>query len=277
MINEFKNILNNMFLYLISTIYSVMFKFLSLFKRKKEEPALDTRQWDELSTINFMGKKVLVLTGAGISKESGIETFRESGIYDKNPDLIYKLRPDTLETDPQFLYDFHHQFKHKADLAHPNLAHKALADLGCTIITQNIDHLHERSGSKDVIHLHGDLYTSRCEKCRHVENQSFLFGDTCKHCGGRLRNNVVLFKEPVLNTEEIVSLLLEADVFIQIGSSGVVYPAASFINTFNHNPHKTSICIDVTPPENVIPFTYFLKGNATEVVPKVVEIIKNNS
>lgn len=223
-------------------------------------------------------KNILIITGAGISKEAGIETFRENGIYDKNPELIYKLRPDSFETDPQFLYDFHNDFKIKNQNKTPTKAHLSIAKHGIKVITQNIDDLHEKAGSLNVLHIHGELNSSRCEKCKKMFNEYFVFGDNCKVCNGRLRHNVVLFKEPVLKNNEAENLLKEADFLIQIGSSGVVYPVAGYIDLFNQysNFSKKSLCIDVKDPGNRSNFDYFLKGTASSVVPKVLDILIGN-
>lgn len=228
--------------------------------------------FEELSKINFKGKKIVILTGAGISKESGIATFRENGIYDKNPELLYLLRPDTLETNPQFLYNFHDEFKKEIDKANPNQAHVALSKLSCNIITQNIDNLHQRAGSKDVVHMHGNLYSCRCEICNRVYQRYFQYNERCE-CGGRLRNNIVLFKEPVLKIKQCFELINSADIFVQIGSSGVIYPAAGFINEFHkNNPSGISICIDTKEPDNLIAFKFFIKGPSSEKVPQLVNL-----
>lgn len=233
--------------------------------------------YKKLSKLNV--NNILIITGAGISKESGIETFRENGIYDKNPELIYKLRPDTFETDPEFLYNFHNDFKIKNENKKPTNAHLSIASHGIKVITQNIDNLHEKAGSSNVLHIHGDLASCRCEKCKKVFDYYFNFGDSCKNCGGRLRHNVVLFKEPVLKNREVESLLRDADFLIQIGSSGVVYPVAGYVDLFNQysNFSKKSLCIDVKKPENRNSFDFFLKGRASSIVPRVLNTLMNRS
>lgn len=242
------------------------------FIKKEDETYINP--WDKIKKNNFKNKRIIILTGAGISKESGLETFRENGIYDKNPELKYLLRPDTLEKDPKFIYDFHHSFKNKVDTVLPNIAHTSLAKIrNSLIITQNIDNLHERAGSKNIIHVHGDLCSSRCEVCDKVINNYFKYGEKCS-CGGRLRNNIILFKEKVRETERIINEIKNSDIFIQIGTSGIIYPAAGYIDQFNFfSNNKLSICIDTKEPENKNKFTYFLKGTATEIVPLLEKII----
>lgn len=234
---------------------------------------------DELGKLNLSKKNIVVLTGAGISKEAGIETFRENGVYDKNPELLYKLRPDTYETDPEFLYNYYNERRNNIQDKQPTAAHLAISKHNIHVVTQNVDDLHERAGSKNIIHVHGDLNSSKCLSCKKEFDTYFNYGDTCKSCNGNLRHNIVLFKESVTKNNEALQTVLDADILIQIGSSGVIYPVAGYINEFNManwEQGKITICIDITPPMNVGGFDYFLEGKSSKLVVKLLQTIFKN-
>lgn len=182
-----------------------------------------------------MKKKLVIFTGAGISAESGLKTFRdEDGLWNG-----YKIEevatPEAWKKDKEMVLDFYNQRRRDVALAKPNAAHLALAewenDFNITIITQNIDDLHERAGSKKVIHLHGEIIKMRSEKNtdKFFEiNGDIHLGDFAPD-GGQLRPHVVWFGEAVPMMEEAIRATSVADIFVVIGSSLVVYPAAGLI------------------------------------------------
>ncbi|MXV38235.1 NAD-dependent deacylase [Flavobacteriaceae bacterium Ap0902] len=181
-------------------------------------------------------KHIVVLTGAGISQESGIKTFRDSNGLWENHDIMEVASPQGFQQNPALVLDFYNQRRRQLKEVEPNDAHKALAQLESeykvTVITQNVDDLHERAGSTDVIHLHGEL-----KKMRSVKNDEVFFdieediklGDLAED-GGQLRPHIVWFGEAVPEMEKAIELTLKADIFIVIGTSMQVYPAASLID-----------------------------------------------
>ena len=182
-------------------------------------------------------KKVVVLTGAGMSADSGLKTFRDSNGLWEGFDVQEVATVQGWEDDPEKVLDFYNQRRRQAHQAQPHEGHKALARLersyDVTIITQNVDSLHERAGSSDVLHLHGEL-----SKVRSVDDPSIIqdiggdpieWGDTAED-GAQLRPHVVWFGEMVPNMERAAQILPEADILIVIGTSLVVYPAAGLID-----------------------------------------------
>lgn len=227
-------------------------------------------------------KSIFVLTGAGISAESGIQTFRGmDGLWEGHR-LEDVASPEGFQRDPSMVYRFYNMRRPKVQEAAPNAAHFALAKLEhdfpgtVSLVTQNIDDLHERAGSRRVIHMHGEAMKARCLKCHAVTPCEAALDETnrCPACGtvGKLRPHVVWFGEIPLCMEEIGQALTEADLFIAIGTSGVVYPAAGFaalaarhgIRTIEANPLAT----EVSPH-----FDEHLRGPATEKVPAWVDEI----
>ena len=162
----------------------------------------------------------------------------------------------------------------------PNSGHHALVDLeqyldSFLLVTQNVDDLHERAGSDNLIHMHGELTKLRCESCASVEemmeekhlSENFL---TCNQCEGRMRPHIVWFGEMPMQMAEIEDALAECDVFIAIGTSGHVYPASGFLHTARRLGAHT-IGINLDPPENVYFFDEFFQGKAGEILPLLVE------
>jgi NAD-dependent deacetylase len=182
-------------------------------------------------------KKVVVLTGAGISAESGINTFRDSGGLWEGHDVMDVASPEGWRKNPQLVLDFYNMRRKDALKAQPNAAHIALVELSkhfdVQIITQNVDDLHERAGSSNVLHLHGKLFESRSTlNPRHIypiEGWELNLGDKCPR-GAQLRPNIVWFGEAVPMMEPASTLASKANIFIVIGTSLQVYPAASLID-----------------------------------------------
>ena len=222
-------------------------------------------------------KKVVVFTGAGISAESGLATFRDKdGLWDK-----YNLEDIStysgFENNPTKVLNFYNQRRLKMINAKPNKAHFALNKLcekyELTIITQNIDDLHEKSGSERVIHLHGKLNQAKSiinDKIYEINGAELNVGDLCE-LGAQLRPNVVWFGEEVENMDLAINLVMEASIFIIIGTSLNVFPAASLID--NAVNSERIILIDLKP--NFINGVEIHSGNATDLVPKIIDEILN--
>lgn len=183
-----------------------------------------------------MKKNLVVLTGAGISAESGIATFRDSNGLWENHRVEDVASPEAWSRDPDLVTQFYNMRRQSVKDAHPNAAHKALADLekdfNVTIITQNIDDLHERAGSNNIIHLHGEIFKVRCEEDEHdiVEWKEDITSQNLSKKGKRLRPHIVWFGEMVPKMEEAILSTATADIFVVIGTSLNVYPAAGLLN-----------------------------------------------
>jgi NAD-dependent deacetylase len=181
-------------------------------------------------------KKLVVLTGAGISAESGISTFRDAGGLWEGYDVMDVASPQGWAKNRNLVLDFYNQRRRQLKIAKPNLAHIALAKLqslyDLTIVTQNVDDLHERAGSKKIIHLHGELTKSRstanAQLIYTINGTELNSGDTCEK-GSQLRPHIVWFGEEVPEMERAITVVTEADILVIIGTSMSVYPAASLL------------------------------------------------
>src|SRR6478609_9591107 len=184
-----------------------------------------------------MKKKLVVLSGAGISAESGIATFRDANGLWEGHDVMEVASPEGWRKNRELVLDFYNQRRKNAHNVKPNRGHEILAELeknfDVTIITQNVDDLHERAGSTNVIHLHGKLFESRSTLDENliypIEGWELKLGDKCER-GSQLRPNIVWFGEMVPMMEVAAQIASEADVFLVVGTSMVVYPAAGLIN-----------------------------------------------
>jgi len=183
-----------------------------------------------------MKKKLVVLTGAGISAESGLKTFRDSDGLWEGYDIEDVATPRGWKKNPQLVLDFYNHRRREVAKAEPNAAHKGLAalqtDFDVHIITQNIDDLHERAGSEKVLHLHGEIFKMRSELDEDLLydiRTDIQLGDTAED-GTQLRPAIVWFEEPVPMIEAAARVAGIADFFVVIGTSLVVYPAAGLIN-----------------------------------------------
>jgi NAD-dependent deacetylase len=181
-------------------------------------------------------KKLVVLTGAGISAESGLKTFRDSDGLWEGYDIEDVATPRAWKKNPQLVLEFYNYRRKNVLDAAPNAAHYGLAELqdhyDVTIITQNIDDLHERAGSKHVMHLHGEIFKMRSERNKDLVYEirdDMQIGDKAED-GAQLRPNIVWFEEPVPMIEEAVPVVRGADIFVVVGTSLVVYPAAGLIH-----------------------------------------------
>lgn len=188
-------------------------------------------------TVKF--RRIVILTGAGVSAESGIRTFRAADGLWEDHRVEDVASPEGFAANPELVQRFYNE--RRRHLLHsntqPNAAHNSLARLeqecggDVLVITQNIDDLHERAGSRNVIHMHGELLKARCEDCATVIDLrgDLAVTDRCTLCQGRLRPHIVWFGEVPLFMDETLAALDRCDVFAAIGTSGNVYPAAGFV------------------------------------------------
>ena len=225
-----------------------------------------------------MKKNLIVLTGAGISAESGLKTFRDSDGLWMGYDVYEVASPQGWKKNPELVLDFYNERRKEVAKARPNAAHVGIAELesnfNVTVITQNIDDLHERAGSKNVIHLHGEIFKMRSE----IDENTFFeirgdieFGQKASD-GSQLRPHVVWFGEPVPMIEEAAKVMTTADIFILAGTSLQVYPAAGLIDFLPAGIPK--YIIDNNPPY-VPPHHNFevIQKPATEGVEEVKKIL----
>lgn len=231
-------------------------------------------------------KRIVILTGAGLSAESGLATFRDKdGIWSKY-DISEVATPEAFARDPAKVHDFYNQRRRGLRLAAPNTAHLALARLErefpgqVTIVTQNIDPLHEAAGSQRLIHMHGELLKALCAHCdaRHPWHDDLSTEVACPSCGraGGMRPDVVWFGEMPYQMDEIYDLLAEADLFASIGTSGTVYPAAGFVReALTAGAHTVELNLE--PSEGTSLFAEKIHGPATQVVTQWVERLLANA
>lgn len=224
-------------------------------------------------------KKIVILTGAGISAESGLGTFRDEGGLWAQHRIEDVATPEGFARDPGLVHAFYNARRAQAVRAHPNAAHEALARLEAdhsaevVIVTQNVDGLHEAAGSRAVIHMHGQLSGALCAACEHRWDapEAMQPGDPCPSCGTpATRPDIVWFGEMPYHMSAIWNHLREADLFAAIGTSGEVYPAAAFVQDADrHGAHTVEL--NLAPSSVISDFSEFHFGKATEVVPQWVE------
>ncbi|MDO5974123.1 SIR2 family NAD-dependent protein deacylase [Flavivirga jejuensis] len=224
-----------------------------------------------------MKKHIVVLTGAGISAESGIKTFRDADGLWEGHDVMEVATPEGFKANPALVLDFYNQRRRQLLEVAPNTAHYDLAKLESnfkvTIITQNVDDLHERAGSSNVIHLHGELLKVRStfDETDIQERQTdIVLGDTCKK-GSQLRPHIVWFGEDVPMIEKAVSICETADILIIIGTSMQVYPAASLMHYVPEN--TATYFIDPKPNIDSKKNLTVIAEPATVGVSKILDIL----
>lgn len=214
-------------------------------------------------------KKLVVLTGAGISAESGIATFRDSGGLWEGYRVEDVATPEGWRKNPDLVLDFYNQRRKQALHVKPNRGHEILKELedqfDVTVITQNVDDLHERAGSKNVIHLHGSLFESRStldeDLTYKIDGWELKLGDKCER-GSQLRPNIVWFGEMVPMIEVASRIAADADIFLVVGTSLVVYPAAGLIHYVPFNSPK--FVVDPNLPDiGSIPYTTMIGEKAS--------------
>lgn len=226
-------------------------------------------------------KKIVILTGAGISAESGIRTFRDGNGLWEDHRVEDVASPEGYARDPKLVLNFYNQRRQQllSDEVSENAAHMALAKLEqehpgkVLLVTQNVDDLHERAGSRNLIHIHGELLQKRCSRSGVVSEvrTDLSVEDICDCCSlkGTLRPNIVWFGEMPFAMEQIESALQQCDLFISIGTSGAVYPAAGFVSVANACGAET-VMLNLDPSDNQVSFQRGEFGPATEIVPKFV-------
>lgn len=224
-------------------------------------------------------EKIVILTGAGISAESGLGTFRDAGgIWTRWP-LRDVATPEGFARDPALVQDFYNARRAQAAGAEPNAAHRALARLErarpgeVLIVTQNIDALHEAAGSRDVVHMHGQIARALCHACGHRWDAPMTMApeDACPACGARAtRPDVVWFGEIPYHMERIEAALAGARIFAAIGTSAQVWPAAGFARLARAAGAHT-VEINLEPSDAASDFHELRQGRASEIVPAWVE------
>lgn len=223
--------------------------------------------------------RIVILTGAGISAESGLGTFRDEGGLWSQHRIEDVATPEGFARNPALVHSFYNARRVQSAAAQPNAAHHALARLEAanagevTIVTQNVDGLHEAAGSLRVLHMHGTLAGALCSQCDHrwTAPPEMVPGHPCPACAGpTARPDVVWFGEMPYHMDEIWDLLRAADVFAAIGTSGQVYPAAAFVQDATRGGAHT-IEINLDPSAVVSDFSETRFGKASELVPLWVD------
>jgi NAD-dependent deacetylase len=223
--------------------------------------------------------QLFILTGAGVSAESGIPTFRGVNGLWRNYPLAEVASPQAWHRNPRLVWEFYSMRRAVASAAKPNRAHFALAELGrklqqrLFLCTQNVDNLHEQAGSRQVVHMHGELFKSRCDACSRAP-----FDDTSSYdppaeiprcqCGGRIRPHICWFGEMPYELDPIFGALNECTIFMAVGTSGVVEPAASFVAGVAGRAR--TIYVGPEEPANAFSFTECHLGKAGEVLPDLL-------
>ncbi|UOR16733.1 NAD-dependent deacylase [Qipengyuania aquimaris] len=224
-------------------------------------------------------RNIVVLTGAGISAESGIDTFRDAGGLWEQHRVEDVATPEGFARDPELVQRFYDARREAVQKVSPNPAHEALAQLDASwegellIVTQNVDDLHERAGAKRVLHMHGELLSALCARCeaRHAWSGPLLDGPACPGCGAQaLRPDVVWFGEMPYQMERIYAHLRRADLFVSIGTSGAVYPAAGFVRDARELGART-LELNLERSEGSYWFNESRQGRASELVPEWVK------
>ena len=224
--------------------------------------------------------RVFVLTGAGISAESGLATFSGSGGLWDGHRVEEVATPEAWRANPELVWRFYSMRRRDAMAAEPNAGHKALAALEARLgerfylCTQNVDDLHERAGSRRVHHMHGSLFLSRCVRCNEPFEDRDVYETAeelpkCGACGQAVRPHIVWFGEVPLDMEDIYDELYQSTVVLVVGTSGSVYPAAGFVEIANERGIKT-IYVGPEEPLNAYAFDEIVLGTAVEKLPGLV-------
>lgn len=226
-----------------------------------------------------MIRNIVVLTGAGISAESGVATFRGPGGLWEGHRVEDVCTPEALARDPELVNRFYDLRRAALATVEPNAAHRALARLDAAwagdllIVTQNVDDLHERAGAKRLLHMHGELNSALCAACgaRRGWARDLVPGTACAACGApAMRPDIVFFGEIPYAMERIQAALAECDLFVSIGTSGAVYPAAGFVQLANAVGART-LELNLDPSEGSDWFDESRLGSAGTLVPEWVD------
>jgi len=229
--------------------------------------------------------RVFALTGAGISAESGLPTFRASDGLWAGHRIEDVCTPEAWARNPALVWEFYSQRREQGAKAQPNPAHRALAELEKQFVdrfflcTQNVDDLHERAGSVNLVHMHGELAKARCEnECGRppVEDRSIYRSlnevGRCV-CGGLLRPHIVFLGEIPLGMDRIQKEIARASLMLVVGTSGSVYPAANFVHWARQGGART-VYVGPEKPLNLSAFTHVVEGKAGEVMPGLFQVIE---
>ena len=223
---------------------------------------------------------IVILTGSGISKESGLETFRDAGGIWAQVRLEDVATPEGFDRDPAGVHAFYNARRRGllAGRVAPNAAHAALAELErdypgeVLVVTQNIDNLHERAGTHNLIHMHGEILKARCAACGNVSDcpGDLSVTDACAACGrtGSMRPDVVWFGEMPRHLDEIFAAIERCGLFVAIGTSGTVYPAAGFVSQARGHAHTVELNLEPSLTRGA--FAEAHQGPASETVPAFV-------
>lgn len=237
--------------------------------------------------MSSASKNIVILTGSGVSAESGIATFRDTGGVWAKYNYREVATPEGFAANPALVHEFYNTRRRAVKTVKPNAAHEALAELErglaarggrLTVITQNVDDLHERAGVSNLLHMHGELLKATCAHCGDVMDCDFGLSTSleCASCSitGGMRPYVVWFGEMPRFMEESADAILGADLFVSIGTSGSVYPAAGFVMEAR-GAGVPCLELNLEPSENAYHFTDSRYGPATEVVPAWVREVLN--
>ncbi len=230
-------------------------------------------------------RRIVILTGAGISAESGIDTFRAAGGLWEQHRVEDVATPEAFARDPDLVLRFYDMRRERIQEVEPNQAHEALArldwlwpandDYDLTIVTQNVDDLHERAGARRLIHMHGEHLKAWCAACdvRHVWRDTLIERPPCPACGdAALRPDIVWFGEMPYQMDRIYAAVSGCDLFVSIGTSGAVYPAAGLVRKARSRGAAT-LELNLEPSQGNAWFAESRHGPATVVVPEWVEEI----
>ena len=232
-----------------------------------------------MTTEPVPAPRIVVLTGAGISAESGVPTFRDSGGLWEGYPVEDVATPEGFERDPGTVQRFYDARRRAVAAVQPNDAHRALARLegalgdNVLLVTQNVDDLHERAGSHNLVHMHGELRRALCTACgaRPDWDDDLADGPACPACGERmLRPDVVWFGEMPYELDRIENAVIACDLFVSIGTSGAVFPAAGYAALASAFGART-VELNLVPTEAIVPFGDSRVGLATELVPVWVD------
>jgi len=223
--------------------------------------------------------RAFILTGAGVSAESGIPTFRDAGGLWKNHSIEDVASPEVWRRDPRLVWEFYSMRRRVACSAKPNLGHLAVAELESVmeerlfLCTQNVDNLHEQAGSERVVHMHGELFKSRCDTCSRspFHDANTYDGEAaiprCA-CGGRIRPHICWFGEVPFELDLVFATLQRCTLFVAVGTSGVVEPAASFAAQVRQRAR--TVYVGLEEPANAPLFSECHIGRASEVLPRLL-------
>jgi len=233
-------------------------------------------------------KNIVVLTGAGISAESGIRTFRDTGGLWEDHSIEEVATPEGYAANPELVLSFYNARRAQLSTVEPNPAHQALSKLEqallekgglLTIVTQNVDDLHERGGAKNIIHMHGELLSQWCRACdtKFKSAEAFTLESHCPKCEakGKVRPDIVWFGEMPYFMDTIEAHILNCDLFVSIGTSGAVYPAAGYVQ-MARGLNKQTLEINLEQSEGSYFFHETRLGKAGELVPLWVGEILND-